>query len=51
MRLIAIWVMRNRLKKAEKDKLKLDNSIVEKAYDNMIKNYKNTIMYLEANSK
>jgi hypothetical protein len=51
MRLIAIWVMRNRLKKAEKDKLKLDNSIVEKAYDNIIKNYKNTIMYLEANSK
>jgi hypothetical protein len=51
MRLIAIWIMKNRLKKAEKDRLKLNNSIVERAYDNMIKNYKNTIMYLEANDK
>jgi len=51
MRLIAIWIMKNRLKKAQKDQLKLNNTIVKQAYDNMIKNYKDTIMFLEANSK
>jgi len=51
MRLIAIWIMKNRLKKAQKEQLKLDNSIVSRAYDDMIKSYKDTIMFLEANSK
>ena len=51
IRLIAIWIMKNRLKKAQKDQLNLDNSIVSRAYDDMIKNYKNTLMFLEANSK
>lgn len=51
MRLIAIWIMKNRLKKAQKAQNKLDNTIVAQAYQNMINNYKDTIMFLEANTK
>ena len=51
IRLIAIWIMKNRLKKALKDQLKVDNTIVLQAYGNMIKNYKDTIMFLEAQGK
>ena len=51
MRKIAIIIMKNRLKKAQKDQEKLNNTIVIQAYNNMIKNYKDTIMFLEAQSK
>lgn len=40
--------MKNRLKEAQKAQDKLDNRIVVQAYDNMIKNFKDTIMFLEA---
>lgn len=51
IRLIAILIMKNRLKKAQKDKLNLDNTIVAQAYDNMIETYRHTIMFLKANRK
>ena len=51
MKYIAIIAMQIMLNKAVKNKAKCDNSIVEKAYDNMIENYKNTIMYLKSNKK
>ena len=48
IRLIAIWIMKNRLKEAKEAQKKLDNTIVIQAYNNMIKNFKDTIMFLEA---
>ena len=51
MRLIAIWIMKNRLKKAQKDQSDINNLYVRRAYNVMIKNYKDTIMFLEANNK
>ncbi len=40
--------MRMMLTKAKNDMYTCDNSITKRAYGNMIKNYENTIMYLEA---
>jgi hypothetical protein len=39
------------LKKAKNDSFNCNNTIVKQAYDNMIKNYENTIMFLESNRK
>jgi hypothetical protein len=51
MRWIAIMIMKMMLTKAKNDKFDCDNTIVKSAYDNMIKNYENTIMFLKANGK
>ena len=39
------------LTKAKNDRFDCDNTIVKQAYDNMIKNYEDTIMFLKANRK
>lgn len=51
MRLIAIMVMKIMLKRAKNELSACDNSIVKQAYTHMIKNYEDTIMFLEANHK
>jgi hypothetical protein len=48
MRKITIWLMKYNLKKTIKKQALVDNTIVKSAYSNMIRNYKDTIMYLEA---
>lgn len=48
MRFIAITIMKIMLTKAKNNKLKKD-VIIQKAYQNMIKNYEDTIMYLKMN--
>lgn len=48
MRFIAITIMKIMLKKAKKNKFGKD-AIIQQAYDSMIKNYEDTIMFLEAN--
>ncbi len=48
MRFIAITIMKMMLMKAKNDKFGKD-VIIQKAHDNMIKNYEDTIMYLKAN--
>ena len=45
---ILVKMLRYKIYRAEKKK-KRSGNILEKAYENMIKNFKNTIMYLEAN--
>lgn len=49
MRRIAILVMKMMLTKAKTDRFKCDHSVVRSAYDNMIKNYETTLLYLRAN--
>lgn len=51
MRLIAIIIMKMMLTKAKNDRFACDNTIVKKAYDAMIENYENTIIFLKANRK
>ena len=51
MRTIAILIMKFMLTKAKTDKFDSDSDIVQKAYDVMIKNYEDTIMFLKANNK
>ena len=51
MRLIAVMIMKMMLMKAKNDWFACDNTIVKQAYDNMIKNYEDTIMFLKANRK
>jgi hypothetical protein len=51
MRLIAVIIMKMMLTKAKNDRFACDNTIVKQAYDNMIKNYEDTIMFLKANRK
>lgn len=48
MRFIAVTIMKIMLMKAKNDKFGKD-VIIQKAYDNMIKNYEDTIMYLKTN--
>ena len=48
MRIIAVIIMKMMLIKAKNDRVGKD-VIIQKAYDNMIKNYEDTIMYLKAN--
>ena len=42
--------MKLQLKLVSKQQPKLDNSIVAQSYGNMIKTYKDAIMYLEAHN-
>jgi len=42
--------MKLQLKIVTKQQTKIDNTIVAKAYGHMIKNYKNTIMFLESHN-
>jgi len=42
--------MKLQLKLVSKQQTKLDNDIVAQAYGNMIKTYKDAIMYLEAHN-
>ena len=42
--------MKLQLKLVSKQQTKLDNDIVTQAYGNMIKTYKDAIMYLEAHN-
>ena len=48
IRLIAIWIIKNRIKEAKSAQKKLDNTIVIQAYGNMIQSFKDTLGYLEA---
>lgn len=48
MKKITVWLMKRNLKNAIKKHENETNSIVKSAYANLIKNYKDTIMYLEA---
>jgi hypothetical protein len=48
MKTIAILIMKMMLTKAKNDRFDCDNTIVKRAYDNMIKNYEDTIMFLKA---
>ena len=50
MKWITIKLMKLQLKLVNKQQTKLDNSIVSQAYGNMIKTYKEAIMYLEAHN-
>ena len=50
MKWITIKLMKLQLKLVNKQQTKLDNSIVSQAYGNMIKTYKDAIMYLEAHN-
>ncbi len=51
MRLIAVIIMKMMLQKAKNDKYDCKHSIIKQAYDNMIKNYEDTIMFLNADRK
>jgi hypothetical protein len=48
MKKLTLWLMKYNLKKAIKKQELQDNSIVKSAYNNLIKNYKDTIMFLES---
>lgn len=48
MRHIAIFIMKLMLTKAKNDRLDKD-AIIQRAYDAMIKNYEDTIMFLKSN--
>jgi ABC-type polysaccharide/polyol phosphate transport system ATPase subunit len=48
MKTITIWFMEIALKKAIETKEKETNSIIISAYENCIKNYSDTIMFLKA---
>lgn len=49
MRIIAITIMKLMLAKARKDKANKKHPIVRASYSVMIKNYEDTILYLESN--
>jgi hypothetical protein len=51
MKRITIWLMNYHLNRAKNYRNKLDNDIIIKAYDVLIKNYKDTIMFLKAEIK
>ena len=48
---ITIKLMKYQAIKAEKQKLKQEYSFMKRAFSDMEKNYKSTIMFLEANNK
>jgi len=50
MKWITIKLMKLQLKIARKQQIKLNNIIVARAYGKMIKNYKDTIMYLNSHN-
>lgn len=43
--------MKMMLTKAKNDRSDCNNTIVKQSYNNMIKNYENTIMFLKSNRK
>jgi hypothetical protein len=51
MRFIAEMIMKMLLQKAKNDKYDCKHAIVKQAYDTMIKNYKDTIMFINADRK
>jgi hypothetical protein len=51
MRFIAEVIMKMLLQKAKNDKYDCKHTIVKQAYDNMIKNYEDTIMFINADRK
>lgn len=50
MKWITIKLMKLQLKLVSKELKNEDNVVIANAYKNMIKNYKNTIMYLESHN-
>lgn len=48
---ITIQLMKYWLKRAKKHHSKETNTIVKQSYSNLIRNYKNTIVYLEAQKR
>jgi hypothetical protein len=51
MRWIATIIMKMILQKAKNDQFDTKHTIVKQAYEKMIKNYENTIMFLKADRK
>ena len=51
MRFIAEIIMKMLLQKAKNDKNDCKHLIVKQAYDHMIKNYEDTIMFINADRK
>ena len=51
MRFIAEIIMKMLLQKAKNDKYDCKHTIVKQSYDNMIKNYENTIMFTQTVNK
>jgi hypothetical protein len=51
MKRITIWLMKYNLNVSIRKQEKQDNLIIKSAYNNLIKNYKDTIMFLEAELK
>jgi hypothetical protein len=51
MGFIATVIMKMMLQKAKNDKYDCKHEIIRQAYDNMIKNYEDTIMFLNADRK
>jgi hypothetical protein len=51
IRLIAIMIMKMMLMKAKNDRFVCKNTIIKQAYNIMIKNYEDTIMFLKTNHK
>ena len=47
MRYITMILMKHQLRIAKKEQIKCDNTIVKQAYDNLIKSYKSTIIFLD----
>ena len=50
MKWLTIKLMELQLKRVKKQRLNIDNDIVSQAYGNMIKTYKDSIMFLKANN-
>jgi hypothetical protein len=48
---ITLKLMNYQIKKGELRITEEQNSIVKSAYENMVKNYKTTVMYLESNKR
>ena len=48
MKKLTVWLMKRNLKNAIKKHENETNTIVKSAYANLVKNYEDTIMYLEA---
>ena len=48
MKWIALQIMKMMLRKAKNDQAKTEHTITKGAYDNMIKNYTVTIMYIDS---
>jgi hypothetical protein len=51
MKKLTLWLMKYNLKQAIKKQELEENTIIKAAYNNLIKNYKDTIMFLDAEIK